>query len=520
MSEHVSAAADREFVALVDRWVDRMHDASQNIVGTSADAATICREVLESLWERRDDLTDADLTREALLLATRQRSLEHLAAHGWQPPGSVAVHTTDAVDDAALANGPRDSAVIRYRVVLAHAAAAVLGAGNTSLIDLHVRHSVDADALCDALGVDSAAAPVRLAKLHTRLGEAMAAFTLWNDGRPVCAELNAQLIDTDVFDRAVFDTIGRHRETCTRCDEERRSLVYPAGLFLTARVATVAPAVRQNILEFAAPGVTDRPATTASSNLAVISADDIEAARRPGENDDIAELWASAASTAPAPRSTPVASHRRRARPSTATILVGGAAFLVVVASGAVLAVRAADGDDRVVIETPLDGEQPERGSEEEPEVRSLGPLPPTTGATTGPDTTEPDATGPDNTEPDTTEPDTTEPDTTEAVPGELPDRSELSVVAANGANVAGAAGAAAARLQQIGYVDVLALNGTDIFEFTTVYYAEGFEEAALRMAEDLNLLPDFVAPIEDAPGVADLPADTELLPYIGRDRA
>jgi len=139
---------------------------------------------------------------------------------------------------------------------------------------------------------------------------------------------------------------------------------------------------------------------------------------------------------------------------------------------------------------------------------------------TTEPDTTEPATTEPDTSEPDTSEPDTSEPDTTEAVPGELPDRSELSVVAANGANVAGAAGAAAAQLQEIGYVDVLALNGTDIFEFTTVYYAEGFEEAALRMAEDLNLLPDFVAPIEDAPGVADLPADTELLSYIGRDRA
>ena len=140
--------------------------------------------------------------------------------------------------------------------------------------------------------------------------------------------------------------------------------------------------------------------------------------------------------------------------------------------------------------------------------------------ATTVPDTTEPETTEPDTTVSDTTDPETSEPDTTDPVPGELPERSELLVAAANGANVAGAASALAAQLEEIGYVDVASLNGTDIVELTTVYFAEGFEEAALRLAEDLALLPDFVAPIEDAPSVADLPADTELLVYIGRDRA
>ena len=52
------------------------------------------------------------------------------------------------------------------------------------------------------------------------------------------------------------------------------------------------------------------------------------------------------------------------------------------------------------------------------------------------------------------------------------------------------------------------------------MFYVDGFEEAALRMADDLSLLPGFVAPLDGAPSVADLPADTELLVYIGRDRA
>jgi hypothetical protein len=43
---------------------------------------------------------------------------------------------------------------------------------------------------------------------------------------------------------------------------------------------------------------------------------------------------------------------------------------------------------------------------------------------------------------------------------------------------------------------------------------------AAARMAEEFELLPVFVAPLDDAPEVIDLPDDTELLAYIGIDRA
>jgi len=134
--------------------------------------------------------------------------------------------------------------------------------------------------------------------------------------------------------------------------------------------------------------------------------------------------------------------------------------------------------------------------------------------ATTAPETTTPDTTEPDTTEPDTT--DTTEPDMTDPVPAELGKRSEIVVSVVNGANVAGTALQVASELEDLGDVDVLPLNGTDIEELTTVY----FEEAALRTADDLNLQPDSVAPTEDTPSVADLPADIGVLVDIGRDCA
>ena len=138
-----------------------------------------------------------------------------------------------------------------------------------------------------------------------------------------------------------------------------------------------------------------------------------------------------------------------------------------------------------------------------------------TTAATTVPDTSEPATT-----QPDSTVSGSTEPATTDSAPVELPDRSEVNVATANGANVAGAALRVAVQLEEIGYVDVLPLNGTEIVEFTTIYFVDGFDDAALRLAGDLDLLDVFVAPIENAPSVADLPADIELVAYIGLDRA
>ena len=39
-------------------------------------------------------------------------------------------------------------------------------------------------------------------------------------------------------------------------------------------------------------------------------------------------------------------------------------------------------------------------------------------------------------------------------------------------------------------------------------------------MADDLQLLPEFVAPLADAPEVISLAPDVQLLAYIGVDRA
>jgi hypothetical protein len=141
------------------------------------------------------------------------------------------------------------------------------------------------------------------------------------------------------------------------------------------------------------------------------------------------------------------------------------------------------------------------------PTVATTTTVAPTT--TTAPTTTD----APTTTQPPTTEaPTTTEP--------ALPDRSELAVVAANGAGIAGTAARNVTRLVELGYTNAVPRDGSQIVEFTTVYFVDGFEEEALRLASDLDLLDTFVAPLAEAPVVQNLPDDVQLLAYIGIDRA
>ena len=139
----------------------------------------------------------------------------------------------------------------------------MLGADDTSTLDLHLRHGIEADTLAPALGVSAADAPQRLARLRSRLDDALAAFTLWRGGAPECAGLAAALndgttLDDGRFDIVAFDAVGAHRASCTDCARRHRSIVNPAGRFAAAPVMTVGPSMRDRMLS---PGGAPSPTT-------------------------------------------------------------------------------------------------------------------------------------------------------------------------------------------------------------------------------------------------------------------
>lgn len=397
------AIIDRSgFVARVGPSVDRAHDLAHDIVGDAQVAAQVVREVFDSLWARRDELTDDDLRHEPILLATRTAALDRRTA---RPVPATAA--TSGIDQPSSAS--------RHRVELAQAGAAVLGADDASVLDLHLRHGLGAETLAAPLGVAADDAPQRLARLRSRLDDALAAFTLWRGGSPACAGLAAALndgttLDDGRFDIVVFDVVGAHRATCADCARLHRSIVNPIGMFATAPVMAVAPSMRDRMLS------SNDAASPTPEPVAPVP-------RRDSDDTPTALLWAAAdlparprtAAPAPAPARpralTPIIDARigdwRR-------VLAGvAAALLLLLAGGAVIAVRGSSGDDvRSDATTTTAGPT----ASTEPEVRALGPVPPvvvTADTTTTTTTTVP----PDTTEPETSDPDTSAPETTAAAP-------------------------------------------------------------------------------------------------------
>jgi hypothetical protein len=94
-----------------------------------------------------------------------------------------------------------------------------------------------------------------------------------------------------------------------------------------------------------------------------------------------------------------------------------------------------------------------------------------------------------------------------------------LRVVVANAGSATGAAGRAASELLALGYTNVSAANARTPRADTVVVFAPGFDDEAARLAAQLGLSTQQVAPRTAAPLTGnDAPADLWVL--LGRDRA
>jgi hypothetical protein len=127
-----------------------------------------------------------------------------------------------------------------------------------------------------------------------------------------------------------------------------------------------------------------------------------------------------------------------------------------------------------------------------------------------------------DSTEsPTTTAPPTTteRATTTTTTVDPIPDRADISVVAANGANIAGIAADTAEALRLLGYTDVRETTGTEIFGGTVIYYADGFDQAANRLVDDLGYTVPFVVPIDGQTPIDAEFGDADIIVYLGQDR-
>lgn len=240
---------------LFERWFDRVYDVAYGVLRDRDAAVDAAQDALVAGWQRLDRLDDPAAFGGWLLRIGRNRSLDLLRRRAHSRPSEVGIvtwhHDRGANDPVAGTSpeGPADAAARIERAEMLSAASTALGADDASLLDLHLRHGLTPAEIAEELGVTANAAHQKLFRMRDRLGRAIAAFLLWQRGRPRCAELAAALGGGPVFDAEVFGSIERHRRSCAECRDRSALMVAPERLFSALPIAVAPLAARSTVAD-------------------------------------------------------------------------------------------------------------------------------------------------------------------------------------------------------------------------------------------------------------------------------
>ena len=257
---HTSALADADFVVaardgdptafstLFDRWFDRCYDVAVRIVHSRETAADVAQDTFLSAWRNLGSLRDPQAFGGWVLRTSRNTALTRLE----RDRRSVALgdETTSALADAARP-GPdaADAVTRREQHDLVWAAAAALGERDASVLDLHLRHGLEPGEIAEALGINANNAHQVLFRLRSRLGGAVQAWILWNDGAPRCEELGEILAAAGVasFGPDAVKLISRHADGCPVCEDQRAAALAPEAMFASVPVLVAPAALRDRV---------------------------------------------------------------------------------------------------------------------------------------------------------------------------------------------------------------------------------------------------------------------------------
>jgi RNA polymerase sigma factor (sigma-70 family) len=225
-------------------------------------AAEATQEAFAAAWQQIATLRQPESFGGWLLRIARNKALNRLDRERRSRPLG---------DDEALAvldgerrtgDDPAGEVTGSERDDLVWAASAALGEADVSLLSLHLRHGLDAGELADELGVAPNAAHQRLFRLRKRLGDAIAAWTVWQRGSPRCGTLR-QLLDAagmTRFDRDASSLISVHVDSCPDCRSRQAVALSPEALFAATPFVLAGPMLKaQAAAALSAEGVPMSP---------------------------------------------------------------------------------------------------------------------------------------------------------------------------------------------------------------------------------------------------------------------
>ena len=330
------------FTTLFRRWFDPCVDVARRIVHDEETAAEVAQETFLVAWRQLDTLRDPSAFGGWVLRTTRNKALNRLE----RERRSVAVDQDDdpvlagleAVDDVA-----GDVAAAEQQQ-LVWAASAALGEREASVLDLHLRHGLDAAEIAAALDITTNNAHQVLFRMKGKLAGAIRAWVLFKGGDPSCPDLARALRTADAtsFSAATVKVIDRHVADCEECTRRQAAILAPEAMFAAVPLLPVAGLLRER-------------AASALRQGGVPLGPDAGSGPPPGaEADPVVDGESAGAEGGspgpPSPGGAAVASGDRKDR---RIALVVGAVVLVAVVVGVVLALRAGADAGTTLAEEP-----------------------------------------------------------------------------------------------------------------------------------------------------------------------
>ncbi len=228
------------FSILFERWFDRVWNVSRNILRDTDLASEATQDTFLLAWKNLDQLRNPEAFGGWILRSSRNRALNKLQKE--KRSRSESDDVMSSYQDKGLLNpagvqpirGPVESNESQDHQDIVWAASAALGVRDASIMDLHLRHGLDASELADELGVTTNNAHQLLHRLKTKLGDVIGNYLLWRDGQTSCEALRSEIAGAHAFDQSVSKTIKRHQKSCDECSERRAAMVSPGQLFASA----------------------------------------------------------------------------------------------------------------------------------------------------------------------------------------------------------------------------------------------------------------------------------------------
>ncbi|MFZ0902398.1 MAG: sigma-70 family RNA polymerase sigma factor [Mycobacterium sp.] len=235
-----AAAGDRgAFAEIYDRYADRLHDFCIGMVRDREAAADCVQDVFCTAATQLPKLRDSEKLRPWLYAIARNEALRCIRERRRE-------QAFDEMPEAVSGEAGPDTLAARTELAdLIAEAAGGLSDRDRSVLELTYRHGLDGPELAEALGVSPGNATKMVFRLRETversLGALLVARRAHRNPRG-CPELGGILADWDgKFSVLMRKRVARHIESCSTCEQERRSLVNPRALLGAVPVFIPAP---------------------------------------------------------------------------------------------------------------------------------------------------------------------------------------------------------------------------------------------------------------------------------------